>query len=112
MSHCNRKFPAWICAKIGASFNDAKTLSMSGTKMTALHMKRNWFSIFILLAGACIIASVETPAAAAGWAQKQFIITFWAPPPATDENLTRVVAEGFNLTWTSEEGLDVAARHG
>jgi len=46
------------------------------------------------------------------WMQKQFILTFWCSPPATDENLTRVAAEGFNLTETPPEGLDVAARHG
>ena len=38
--------------------------------------------------------------------------TFWCPPPATDENLARVKAEGYNLTWTPEEGLDAARRHG
>jgi hypothetical protein len=46
------------------------------------------------------------------WTQKDFLITFWCPPPATDENLANVAVEGFNLTWTPEEGLDVAARHG
>ncbi len=46
------------------------------------------------------------------WTQKDFLITFWCPPPATDENLANVAAEGFNLTWVPEEGLDVAARHG
>lgn len=45
------------------------------------------------------------------WTQKDFLITFWCPPPATDEALARVAAEGFNLTWTPAEGLDVAARH-
>jgi len=46
------------------------------------------------------------------WMQKDFLITFWCPPPATDENLANVAKEGFNLTWTPEAGLDVAARHG
>jgi hypothetical protein len=59
----------------------------------------------VLFRGACLAA--ET-----GWSQRQFLITFWRPPPATDQNLTRVAAEGFNLTWTTEAGLDVAARHG
>lgn len=45
------------------------------------------------------------------WKQDRFLITFWCPPPATDEALTRVAAEGFNLTWTPPDGLDVAARH-
>lgn len=75
-------------------------------------MKNNWWSAFLLLVCVCGIAGVESPATAAGWAQKQFLITFWCPPPATDENLARVAAEGFNLTWAPEEGLDVAARHG
>lgn len=66
----------------------------------------------LLLAGACVFAGVESPASAAGWTQKQFLVTFWCQPPATDENLARVAAEGFNLTWTPEEGLDIAARHG
>ena len=46
------------------------------------------------------------------WTQKQFIVTFWCSPPATDEALGRVAAEGFNLTETPADGLDVAARHG
>lgn len=53
----------------------------------------------------------EPPATGTRWTQKQFIITFWCPPPATDEALARVAAEGFNLTWTPPEGLDIAARH-
>jgi hypothetical protein len=47
-----------------------------------------------------------------GWKQKEFIITFWCPPPATSDALVRVAMEGFNLTWTPPEGLDVARRHG
>ena len=75
-------------------------------------MRKNWFSTFILLACVCAFTFGEASATAAGWTQKQFLITFWLPPPATDENLARVAAEGFNLTWTPQEGLDVAARHG
>ncbi|MCE5276464.1 MAG: hypothetical protein ABFD92_19445 [Planctomycetaceae bacterium] len=45
------------------------------------------------------------------WRQKQFMVTFWCPPPASDEALARVAAEGYNLTWVPVEGLDVAARH-
>ena len=45
------------------------------------------------------------------WEQKQFLISFWSAPPATDEALQRVADEGFNLTWVPVEGLDVAARH-
>jgi len=70
------------------------------------------FRCLLLLAGVCSLAFTELPAKAAGWTQNQFLVTFWCPPPATDENLARVAAEGFNLTWMPVEGLDVAARHG
>ncbi|MBE0536918.1 MAG: hypothetical protein IH624_14735 [Phycisphaerae bacterium] len=46
------------------------------------------------------------------WKQDRFLITFWCPPPATDEALARVAAEHYNLTWVGEEGLDAAQRHG
>ena len=68
----------------------------------------------IALAGSLAFCSpTAAPArpAAESWKQKEFIITFWCPPPATDEQLARVAAEGFNLTWTPEKGLEVAARH-
>ena len=52
-----------------------------------------------------------TPQGAEPWRQKKFLITFWCPPPATDEALSAVAAEGYNLTWTPVEGLDVAAKH-
>lgn len=47
----------------------------------------------------------------AGWMQKQFLITFWGPPPATDEALSAVAAEHYNLTWVPVEGLDLAAKY-
>ena len=52
------------------------------------------------------------PTVANGWKQKQFIITFWCPPPATEEALAAVAAEHYSLTWVPAEGLDVAAKHG
>jgi len=52
------------------------------------------------------------PKPAGHWTQKDFLITFWCPPPATDENLAAVAAEGFNLTWAPAESLDAVARHG
>jgi len=58
------------------------------------------------------LAGAQAPDAQGHWVQKDFLITFWCPPPATDENLARVAEEGFNLTWVPEEGLDVSARHG
>ncbi len=73
-------------------------------------MKR-WILVALLLGIAGPAVRGESPATGARWTQKQFIITFWCPPPATDEALARVAAEGFNLTWTPPEGLDAAARH-
>jgi len=75
-------------------------------------MKTHRASFTFLLASLFLGALVTTSEAAGRWKQKDFIITFWCPPPATDEALAAVAAEGFNLTWTPEEGLDVAARHG
>jgi sialidase-1 len=46
------------------------------------------------------------------WRQKEFLITFWSPPPPDDRSLAAVAAEHYNLTWASEGGLDRAARHG
>ncbi len=64
--------------------------------------------VLVLLAAASGDGFAEAP----HWQQKQFLITFWCAPPATDENLARVAAEGYNLTWVPVEGLDVAGRHG
>ena len=72
----------------------------------------NHWLLSVLLAGSLVAnARAQTPNPETRWKQNQFLITFWCPPPATDEALTRVAAEGFNLTWTPPEGLDVAARH-
>ena len=61
---------------------------------------------------------------AKGWKQKEFIITMWCAPPATDENLKILVRDGYNLTNVSFAGdsavsasesvklLDVAQRNG
>lgn len=49
---------------------------------------------------------------AAPWKQDRIMVTFWCPPPATDEALARVAAEHYTITWTPEAGIDVAARHG
>ena len=56
-------------------------------------------------------ATIPALTAAETWKQDRFLITFWCPPPATDTNLARVAQEGFNLTWTPVDGLDIAARH-
>jgi hypothetical protein len=69
------------------------------------------FSIVICVFGASAVLGADA-GAEKGWRQRQFIITFWCPPPATDEALARVAAEHYNLTWVSPDGLDLAARHG
>lgn len=74
-------------------------------------MKHKWISVPLLLTSLCASAVGGASPTAGPWTQKQFIVTFWCPPPATNEALARVAAEGFNLTWTPPEGLDVAARH-
>ncbi|HWQ90827.1 MAG TPA: hypothetical protein VN673_04090 [Clostridia bacterium] len=71
-----------------------------------------WILFPTLFATLCIQAFGSSPQPAQPWTQKEFIITFWCPPPATDPILKQVAAEGYNLTWTPVEGLDVAARHG
>lgn len=75
-------------------------------------MNRHLIIVPLFLLSICV-SDHSAPAKGSGhWEQQQFLITFWCPPPATDEALARVAAEGFNLTWTPENGLDVAARHG
>lgn len=64
-----------------------------------------WLAVVWLMLSTCAMM-------AGGWKQDRFLITFWCPPPATDENLARVAQEGFNLTWTPVDGLDIAQRHG
>lgn len=73
-------------------------------------MNRRWL-LAVFSGTLCWNVVAESPAAPARWKQDRFLITFWCAPPATDEALARVAAEGFNLTWTPPEGLDVAARH-
>ncbi len=75
-------------------------------------MNRHLMLLWLLLMGFCTSTQGGSASAIGRWEQRQFLVTFWCPPPATDEALARVAAEGFNLTWTPAEGLDVAARHG
>jgi hypothetical protein len=74
-------------------------------------MKTKWMFVPVLLGSLCSNALARAEAPPSCWTQKEFLITFWCSPPATDEALARVAAEGFNLTWTKAEGLDAAARH-
>ncbi len=49
---------------------------------------------------------------ASEWKQDEFIITFWCPPPTTKQRLSLVAKQGFNLTWTYEDGLSVIRDQG
>ncbi|MDH7602852.1 MAG: hypothetical protein QHI38_11960 [Armatimonadota bacterium] len=57
----------------------------------------------------CLLA-MALPGSA--WKQDRFIITFWCAPPAIQENLAAVAAEGYNLTWAPAEALDLVEKHG
>ncbi len=82
----------------------------------------NKFILFFLL---CAISIYCSPLEAGGWKQKEFIITMWLQPPATDENYTVLVRDGYNLTNVSVAGqgaliptreavklLDIAQKNG
>ncbi|UCH33118.1 MAG: hypothetical protein JSV65_11015 [Armatimonadota bacterium] len=60
----------------------------------------------------CFISLMASAHAQNAWKLDHIMITFWCPPPATDEALSAVAAENYTMTWTPEDGLDVAARHG
>ena len=65
------------------------------------------------LATLCAVSALgAAPAKTKPWKLDRILVTFWCPPPATDANLATVAQEGYNLTWTPAEGLDVAQRHG
>lgn len=67
----------------------------------------------VILVGAMMLANCACAAGPKGaWRQRDIMITFWCPPPATDENLAAVAAQHYTMTWTPADGLDVAARHG
>ncbi len=75
-------------------------------------MNPRWMLSAAILGLMSLAAGGAEPAATVRWKQKQFIITFWSPPPATEEALAAVAAEHYNLTWVPVEGLDMAAKHG
>lgn len=56
-----------------------------------------------------LIIAISGPVSA--WKQDRFLVTFWCPPPATDENLARVVSEGYNLTWAPADKLDMVGKY-
>ncbi len=68
----------------------------------------------LVLFGVALLTTLSTRSTAAtrAWRQDRFLVTFWCPPPATDESLRTVARDGYNLTWTPEAGLDVARRQG
>ncbi len=74
-------------------------------------MNVKWMLVAVVLATISLVAGAAEPAKDKGWTQKQFIISFWCPPPTTDQALAAVAAEHYNLTWTPVEGLDVVTKH-
>ena len=74
-------------------------------------MNARWMFVPAVLTTIALVAGAAEPVKNKGWTQKQFIITFWCPPPATDQTLAAVAAEHYNLTWVPVEGLDLAAKH-
>lgn len=75
-------------------------------------MNVKWMLAPVLLVTLSLMANAAEPAKTnEAWTQKQFLITFWCPPPATDQALAAVAAEGYNLTWVPVDGLDMAAKH-
>ena len=74
-------------------------------------MNVKWMLVPAVLATISLVANAAELAKNEEWTQKQFIITFWCPPPATDHALAAVAAEHYNLTWVPADGLDVAAKH-
>jgi hypothetical protein len=74
-------------------------------------MNVKWMLVPAVLATISLVAGATEPAKDQGWTQKQFIISFWCPPPTTDQALAAVAAEHYNLTWTPVEGLDAVAKH-
>ncbi len=82
---------------------------LSGWEKFMVNVK--WLFVLVVLSTISLEADAVEPAKNEGWTQKQFIITFWCPPPATDPVLAAVAAEHYNLTWVRVDGLDVAAKH-
>lgn len=75
-------------------------------------MNIRWMLVAAILGATSLVVGAEEKAAANTWKQKQFIITCWMPPPATDENLSTFSAEHYNVTWASVKELDLVAKHG
>jgi hypothetical protein len=66
----------------------------------------------LLLACCIIIVSPVSRVDANAWKQNNLLITFWSPPPTTNERLSVLAKEGFNLTWAPSSGLENVRKHG
>jgi hypothetical protein len=66
----------------------------------------------ILLVCCTLLVLQTSYVEASVWKQNKFIITFWSPPPITNEALSAAAKEGFNLTGTLEYGLDTVRGQG
>ncbi len=70
-------------------------------------------SIYLASALVCLLLNAGSPKSDIKmWKQNRIIITFWSAPPATDSALATVAAEGYNLTWAPESGLDTVQKYG
>lgn len=79
--------------------------------MQAQRMSLTAVAAVLLMAASSFGADPAESSPSPGWRQKQFLITFWCPPPATDEALAAVAAEHYNLTWVPADGLDMAGKY-
>ncbi|MHB0998372.1 MAG: hypothetical protein ACYC27_03920 [Armatimonadota bacterium] len=76
--------------------------------------------VSIIMVG--VLSAICSPASA--WKQKDFMITFWCPPPANEENMAILSRDHYNLTGVGIEGdrisgnnnlveqLDIVKKHG
>jgi hypothetical protein len=79
---------------------------------------------FVLLISVFALLVVCGGIAQAKWQQKEFIVTMWCPPPATEENMAILARDHYTLTGVGTEGdrmnsganlvaqLDIAQKHG
>jgi hypothetical protein len=58
-----------------------------------------------------IAISLLTALPASAWKQSEFIVTCWCAPPVTESDMATYAADGYNLTWSPADGLDVVAKH-
>lgn len=80
---------------------------------------RNMFMLLAILSLLVVCCEV----AQAKWQQKEFIVTMWCPPPATEENMAVLSRDHYTLTGVGTQGdrlesdsniveeLDIAGKH-